>query len=333
MVSRRDVAEQAGVSFAVVSRVLNNSGYVAHDKRERVLRVAKELNYNPHPVAVSLKNNKTRQILYYVMDLSNSYYMAMYQGMVAYADPHGYCFLLTGASDFRNVNSLMVDGMILPTEHYTTHEYLDQIRVPVVAASYSNHIAPGVVHVDADVVGAVGVAVDHLRSLGHQKIGFLSMNLRFPDEPRPKEFTRLTHGLWGRGVSAPHFGPTLGDGPQEHLNYCDLGMEAAEQFLASDRQATAFVSFNDDIAIGFVAAVQRHGVRVPQDVSVVGIDGHPAGQYTFPALTTVSIDPYHHGWECARLVIDLIEGREVSPVAPILGGLILRESTGPVRPE
>jgi DNA-binding LacI/PurR family transcriptional regulator len=327
VVSRRDVAEKAGVSFAVVSRVLNNSGYVAQEKRERVLRVAQELRYKPHPVAVSLKNNKTRQILYFVQDLSNNYYMAMYRGMVAFAQPRGYNFLLAGSVDFRSVNSLMVDGVILPTEHYTSQDYLQPIRVPVVSACYGKVVASGIYHVDADMVGAVKLAVDHLLSLGHRKIGYLSMDVALSTEPRPATFLKLTEGLWGQGAAPPVLGPTLPKGWNEGLNYCEFGVEAARQFLAGDRQATAFVSFNDDMAIGFMAHLQAEGVAVPQQVSVIGIDGHPAGQYAFPALTTISMYPEQHGWECAKMVIDLIEDREPEAVEPILGGLILRKST------
>lgn len=329
MASRQDVAKQAGVSLAVVSRVLNNSGYVAHEKREKVLAVIKELRYRPHPVAVSLKTARTRQILYYVMDLSNNYFMAMYQGMVAFAAPKGYTFVLGGSLDLANVGSLMVDGMILPTEHFTRPEFLEHFRIPVVAASYCSTIPGQVAHVDADVVSALEIGFDHLWEKGHRALGFLAMDTRKMDEPRPAAFIER---IRTRGVDHYEvFGPALLPGEDSGLDYCEFGVQAARQYLSGDRRCTGFVSFNDDIAIGFMSELQHAGVRIPEEVSVIGIDGHPMGKYAYPGLTTVSINPFLHGWECARVVVDLIEGREPEIPAPILGGLVLRGSTGAPR--
>jgi len=331
IISRRDVAEKAGVSFAVVSRVLNNSGYVAQEKRERVLQVAKELNYNPHPVAVSLKNNKTHQILYYVRDLSNNYYMEMYKGMVAYAGKRGYNFLLSGHFDYQQINSLMVDGVILPNGHYTSSEFIENIRIPVVAAGYSNPINEATPHVDADVIGAVRLAVDHLRSLGHTRIAYITENLTWINDPRKQSFIEATEGLWGPGVPAPLFGPKYDREPEDEVNYFEAGITAAGQFLAGDRKATGVVCFNDDEAIGFMGHLQSQGWSIPRDLSVVGIDGHFGGEYTFPPVTTISIEPHKHGAECARMLIDILEGGVFQGPFTIPCRLVVRQSTGPVR--
>ena len=314
-----------------MSRVLNNSGYVAQEKRERVLQVAKELNYNPHPVAVSLKNSKTHQILYYVRDLSNNYYMDVYKGMVEYAAKLGYNFLLSGLFDSRQINQLMVDGVIVPSEHYTSQEFLENLRVPVVAAGYDNPIGMGVRHVDADVTGAVRMAMSHLRGLGHTRIAYISMNQVWRDDPRQAAFVQASEGLWGPGVAAPLFGPGFEEEPESEVDYFQGGVLAARQFWAGNRRATAAVCFNDDTAIGFMGCLQSQGWKIPEDFSVIGIDGHFGGEYSYPPLTTVSIEPQLHGRECARLLIDIIEGRESDAARTIPCRLIARRSTAPVR--
>ncbi len=311
----------------MVSRVLNNSGYVAQEKRERVLQVVKELNYKPHPVAVSLKNAKTHQILYYVRDLSNIYYMEMYKGMVEYSSQRGYNFLISGHLDFQQINSLMVDGVLLPTESYTTQENLDQIRVPVLAAAYKSPVNPSVPHVDADVETAMTQAVAHLKALGHSRIAYLSMNRCWVNDPRQKCFFRSTVDFWGPGELAPMFGPEYEAEPDYDVNYYEVGILCARQFLESTCGATAVVCFNDDMAIGFMGHLQGLGVRIPADLSVIGIDGHFGGQYCFPPLTTVSIEPHRHGVECARGLIDLIEGRESQALGVVPCRLIVRQST------
>lgn len=95
-VTRKDVAQKAGVSVSVVSRALNNSGYVQADKKKRVIEIAEEMGYFPHPVAMSLQKRRTRQLLFFCKDLMNSYNIQMYQGMTRIARERGYMAVLKG---------------------------------------------------------------------------------------------------------------------------------------------------------------------------------------------------------------------------------------------
>jgi DNA-binding LacI/PurR family transcriptional regulator len=308
MATRRDVAEKAGVSVAAVTRALTGSGYVSEEKRDAVLRAAEELEYRPDPIAVSLKKRKTHQLVYYIQDLSNYYYMEMYRGMVDYAAERGYMVITSKDFSLDQVRRLMVDGVLLPTEFYY-HEAVDEkIHVSVVIAGYADVDGETLPTVNVDVRRAVDVALDHLLALGHRRVAFAPENRLCRDDKRLGAFKARMRPLLGDGVDRCVLGPDIEAGHRLDINYFEHGVSAADDFIDRRMDSTAIVCFNDDTAIGLMNRLQARGIRVPEDVSVVGIDGHLFGAYASPALTTVSISPNLHGRECARLLISLIEG-------------------------
>lgn len=326
MVNRKQVAEKAGVSVATVSRALNGSGYVSKHNREVILKVVNELSYQPNPVAVSLKKNKTHQLLFYVRDLSNYYYMEMYKGMLDYACKNGYMIIISGNFNYDQIGSLMVDGVLLPTEFFSDAKFTGRLHVPTIVASYGKRVADAIHHVDVDTTTAMKIAVEYLRSMGHTKIAYASLDKNTQDEPRHLAYRALLSPLLGVETDRYILGPAHFDESTEEINYFENGITTAEQFIESGIDATAIVCFNDDTAIGFISCLQSRGRKVPEDISVVGIDGHFGGKYTSPPLTTVSISPHAHGMECARVLIELVEGRtNVEPV-PVEIKLIERES-------
>jgi len=104
-VTRKDVADKAGVSVSVVSRALNNSGYVEQNKKDTILRIAKELGYVPNPVAMSLQQKRTRQIIFYCKDLNNSFNIGMFFGMLSEAKARNYVVMINGDMDFGRLKS------------------------------------------------------------------------------------------------------------------------------------------------------------------------------------------------------------------------------------
>jgi len=328
---RSDVAQRAGVSLSVVSRVLNNSGYVTPEKRELVLRAVEELNYRPNPVARSLKSNRTNQLLFYVRDTANNYYIDMYRGMLEGAAASGYHVIVGSAVDAEQIARLMIDGVVFPLDDPSSVVELRQIHVPMVSAGYNPTRVELDAHIDVDLTEAVNTALQHLEDLGHRSIGFVAMEES--GESRVEAFHRWREQR--PDGQFPIFGAPLPktDGHSWiEINYFEIGTLAARQYLDSPREATALLCFNDDIAIGLLSGLQSAGIRIPQDLSVVGIDDHSVSAYTSPPLTTVSIDPIAHGRACARLLIDLIEGRKHNNVGHIPCHLVVRGSTAqPVR--
>lgn len=120
-VTRKDIAELCEVSISVVSRALNNSGYVEESKRKKIIATAEKLGYVPQPVAMSLQERRTKQLLYYCKDLNNEYYLDMYRGMCQAANERGYLVTVSGVMKFERIKDTMVDGIIMPNEDMTSY--------------------------------------------------------------------------------------------------------------------------------------------------------------------------------------------------------------------
>jgi len=325
-VNRNDVAEKAGVSVATVSRVFSGNDYVSEKNRKLVLETAEEIGYRPNPVARSLKNNKTHQLMYYVRDLSNYYYMEMYKGMMDYAASKDYRFILSGDLNYEQINSLMIDGLVLPVNFFHSSKFTEGLRIPIVSASYSKVEAVDEKHVLVDSSSAMKLAIDHLLNLGHSKIAYVDLYRYAEDGPRKTSFLEYMKPYLDDKCEDYILGLKEFSESKEEINYMEIGRDAAKDFIKEGLDATAVICFNDAIAIGFMGYIQEKGIRVPDDLSIVGIDGQQQGNYSSPPLTSVSLDPFHHGSECARILINLIENKKTESV-PVEINLISRGST------
>lgn len=325
-VNRKDVAQKAGVSVSVVSRALNNSGYVAKEKKERVLKVARELGYHPNPVAMSLQSRRTKQILFFLKDITNIFNIELYQGMVEAARKHGYMMVLNGSLDFSSIKNTMVDGIIMPHEN-VVQNYLDaggkNYFLPVVTASYSDpidfpHFVP---RINIDMYKAVELAVDYLKQLGHQKIAYAT--------PYPLHLRQIRMIAFQQAM-----GLTMGSRVREYLftlehqrsleehdakdfdaeDFFAEGGAVAKQWLEKKSDATAVLCFNDLFAAGFCAQLMQNGIRIPADLSVMGIDGSMIRSYMQLELTTVQVFPRMQGKKTVDVLVDMIEGRRVRQI-------------------
>ena len=178
-VTRKDIARLAGVSVSVVSRALNNSGYVKKESKEKILQIAQELGYAPNPVAMSLQQRRTHQILYYCSDLHNAFNTDIYIGMMQEASKRNYMVVLNGDINFEQIHETMVDGLILQNESHA--EEYDRVcgknyYLPTVSASYGKRptLAHSIPFVEWDLYQAMEKAVSYLREKGHRKIAYLS---------------------------------------------------------------------------------------------------------------------------------------------------------------
>lgn len=324
--NRKHVAEKAGVSVATVSRALNGTGYVSDHKREIILKVVDELKYQPNPIAISLKRNKSHQLLFCVRELSNCYYIEMYKGICDYAKKSGYMVIISNVLDHEQIACLMVDGIILQLIPASDLTYIEKLRFPTVVASYGKKLSAKVSYVDLDVTTAIEIAVTYLRSMGHKRIAYAADRTEIPTDNRHLAYMELLSPVLGTEFSRYILGPYMNDESKDEINYFENGIIAATQFIDRSLDATAIVAFNDDTAMGIISHFHSRGIRVPEDVSVIGIDDHFASKYFCPPLTTVSISPYAHGVECARVLIELLEGKTLVEAAPIEIKLVERDS-------
>lgn len=348
--TRLDIARRAGTSVSVVSRALNNSGYVAKEKKERILKIAEELDYAPNPVAISLQERRTKQILFYCKNVDNAFNIQLYKGMLDEAAKRGYMVLFNGKVEFSDIRSTLVDGIIMQDEvlaAYYLRNYGRNYHLPVVSAAYGEVMgleeAPGkkgrqtgrqmVPLVEVDTYRVMEAALDWLERRGHVKVAF---GTPYPAESGNVRTAAFLSRMHERGVknardrviaisrkdSRLTGDPRLltfreeveEDSSLVNEDYFGKGKLAAALFLERKLDATAVVGFNDEFSLGLIRGFQELEVRVPEDVSVMGIDGIDARKYVSPLLTTISLFPQEQGAKCVQVLLDLIEGEKIRRV-------------------
>jgi LacI family repressor for deo operon, udp, cdd, tsx, nupC, and nupG len=329
----REVAKRAGVSTATVSRVLSRPDVVSPDTRLKVLKAVERLGYAPNSVAKNLRTLKSRKLLVTVPDISNPFFSLILKGIEDSAQKNGYSVLVgdTQHDDQREERyALMLkqkeaDGLI-----FLGH------RLPPAAASVVQEMAPscapivngcefsaelGVPSVHIDNAKAASEAMEHLYELGHRTIGVVTGPLL-----SPLSRDRLTGALASaRQRSAePQVLVTQGDFSIRS------GSEAADALLSRSAPPTAIFCFNDEMAMGVMAAARRRGLCIPRDLSVVGFDDIRFAQCVEPPLTTIAQPMREIGEGTVRLLLEILNGSRVAPVSVTLPHVLrIRASTAP----
>ena len=318
----RDVAARAGVSPATVSRVFSQPEAVAPDTRQRVLAAAEELRYAPNPVARSLARRRTGNLGIVVPDIVNSFSAVVIKAVQQEARREEYALFVAASDEVaddeeRWVRALapQVDGLLLASPLSSDAFLLDLAStVPVVV---TNRQLDGIPAVLTESAPATGHAVEHLHALGHRDLVYLQ-------GPDGYSNSRRVVGLQAACTRLGLDPVLLGPFPARFSS----GVRAADLVLAAG--ATAVVAFNDDIAAGLLNRFADRGVRVPDDVSVVGHDDTALAEMVTPRLTTVHIPAAATGATATQLLIQHIRGANGAARRYELSSeLIVRRSTGP----
>ncbi|HEX3471874.1 MAG TPA: LacI family DNA-binding transcriptional regulator [Silvibacterium sp.] len=329
-INLRKLSELLRLSQTTISLVLNDSPAaksIPGHTRERVFEAARKFQYRPNYFARSLRRSRSMSIGVMAPDLSEGYFTLVMQGVEEYLLRAHYFYF--AASHYwkpelmeqypRMLMERAVDGFLLLN---TPAEVLSPL--PIVAISAHNN-APGVTNIVLDHKKAAEIALAHLHQLGHRRIAFmkgpeiipdteyrwrgiLQMARRLQIEVRPGLCIQLEADSWS---------------PQ-------VGYEPMKALLDRTRDFTAIFCFNDISAIGVVRAIHDAGLRVPEDISVVGFDDIISAAYQKPSLTTVRQPLREMGSEGAQVLLDLIENpQKESPEEIVMQPeLIVRESTG-----
>jgi DNA-binding LacI/PurR family transcriptional regulator len=319
----RDVAARAGVSPATVSRVFTQPETVAPETRQRVLAAAKELRYAPNPVARSLARRRAGNVGIVVPDIANSFSAVVIKAVQQEARRAEYA-LFVAASDeladdeerWARALAPQVDGLLLLSPQSPDTVLHDLAgTVPLVV---TNRLLDGVPAVLTESAPATGHAVEHLHALGHRDLVYLAG----PDGYSNSRRVLGVHAACARLGIVPVL---LGPFPSRFSS----GVRAADLVLATG--ATAVIAYNDDIAAGLLTRFADRGVRVPDDISVVGHDDTALAEMVTPRLTTVRIPAAATGATAAQLLIQLIRGAD-GPArrCELPSELIVRRSSGPV---
>ncbi|MFW6205662.1 MAG: LacI family DNA-binding transcriptional regulator [Gemmatimonadota bacterium] len=310
----RDVARQAGVSVATVSRVLNNSGPVSSSTRRRVEAVAEALDYVPHGGARSLITRRTTNLGVILPDLYGEFFSELIRGMDRATRAAGYHLLLSGshAADVELAAALRamrgrVDGLILMSPEITPAELVELIPrgLPVVLINTEVGKNGRFDTLNVDNRGGAYAAVQHLVSAGHSRIALI--NGRLANHDARERRLGYRRALEEAGLESASELELESDFTKAG------GQRAARALLELEPRPTAVFAANDSMAVGALSAFREAGLRVPDEMAVVGFDDIPIAEYVTPPLSTVKVDLLRFGERAVELVVDSLtdpSGRE-----------------------
>lgn len=339
-ITLQDVARAAGVTPAAVSYALAGKGTLSAATRARILKCATELGYRPNLVARGLVTQQTHTIGLIVGDIANPFYGAAAQAVERTAYRAGYraFFVSTdrdehlGAELLADLCARRVDGILavsggLPAG---TVRATMATGMPVVWCMWEDEGSDLTPAVDLDYYAAGRLVADHLVALGHRRIGIVAHG---PNPGAPVHEHRLRvagcrAGLAAAGSPLDEALLVFGDSTVES------GAIAGRALLTGPAPPTAVFATNDLMALGVLGAARELGVRVPDELSIVGFDDILAAAFAGPPLTTVRVDVVDIMTHATSLLLDTIAG--VQPAVPRawVPALVVRGSTGPhARPE
>ena len=330
-VTRKMVAEEAGVSGTIVSYVINDNRYVDKEKRRRVLEAINKLGYRPNAIAKTLKSKRSYHILFVADQITNEHFGKLIYEMDCLLSDKGYIISLTQSRDSsefaKQIISRQIDGVIISSfsmRERHIHE-IANAGIPVVLfmnRSYTN------------IPAHVGVVYTGLYQGARMCVNYLYQ-------------TGCRNILYVDRMSSEGYFSDLSDlrlkGYIDEMNNCGMIFDSTKvvtgcmndsdviskitKYIESGKPIDAVFARNDRMAAIAMGAVKRLGLLIPEDISVIGFDNSTLSEYTVPALTTVEIDRKGAGNAAVNMLQEMINGNEVSSTVEFKTTLVLREST------
>ncbi|MFE9957296.1 LacI family DNA-binding transcriptional regulator [Micromonospora sp. NPDC005299] len=322
----REVARDAGVSPSTVSRALSMPDLVNPVTRERVLRAAQRLGYEPNRAARGLITGRTGNVGLIVPDLANPFFPSLVKGVQAKAREADYAVLLADTDedpaaerDLVRVLAKQVDGLILCSPR-GREEDIRALAATTTLVMVNRRFGklPSVVFDNAD---GMRQAVAHLQALGHRRVGWVGgPRSSWSNRDRVRALHAATAAAGMELLVAGNFPPQF-----------EGGIAAADLVIASG--VTSVIAYNDLMALGLLDRLRNRGVDVPREISVIGIDDIQMSAMSSPTLTTVSLTKEQAGRAAVDLLLALLEqpdgARNVRRELPTQ--LLVRGSTGVAR--
>ena len=342
----RDIAKESGVSPGTVSRVLNNRANVKEDTRKKILNVINKLQYNPldnMPLAKRVQPTTIGLCIPYPDTISPYYSRAIHSAM-RNTNQNNYSCSLFSEFDFNNhsnngeqggVNKILsCDGLILFSivrEYGQYLKVLSQQAKPVVLVKRKSPFPDVPVIYDDDYAGSM-LAMDHLHSLGHRNIGYIGVNgnENFKDRPGIKEYSSKRMGAYddfrkAHGLEFSSYLFYLGAKPRGPDDF----KQGLAEIMERPENPTAFFCAGDFYAIETIKNLRQAGIRVPEDIAIVGYNNDYTAQIHSPGITTVNIPVEEMMDQAYKMIFKMIKGEalEVSEIK-MNNKLIVRESCG-----
>jgi DNA-binding LacI/PurR family transcriptional regulator len=323
-----DVAARAGVSRALVSLVMRDAPNVSDAKRKAVLDAAAELSYRPHAMARSLAQRHANMAGVLLSDLHNPFFAEIYDGLSSAASALGLQLLVgTGHRQRRGEREavdtfldLRLDGIVLASsvlERGHIEAAARVVPVAVVSRAVRSALVDNVV---CDDGRGAELAVEHLAALGHRRIAHIDGGSGAGAVARRGGYHRTMRRL---GLAA-RVRVERGEFTE------DAGADAARRLLRDGSPPTAIFAANDLAAVGALSVLQEKGMRVPDDVSLIGFDNTALARLDAVSLTTIDQPRFEMGRLTMLTLIERIRGRREAARHVLQPELVVRSSTGPV---
>ncbi|WP_062047700.1 catabolite control protein A [Bacillus sp. JCM 19034] len=325
-----DVAREAGVSMATVSRVVNGNPNVKPTTRKKVLEAIERLGYRPNAVARGLASKKTTTVGVIIPDISSIFFAELARGIEDIATMYKYNIILCNSDQNKEkeihlINTLLekqVDGIVFMGSQITDEHVTEFKRSPVpivLAATFDQ--GKEIPSVNVDYQQAAYDAITHLIDNGHKEIGMVSGALEDPVNGYQK-FMGYRKAIEEAGLPFNENLVKIGD-----YTY-DSGIEAMNHFLDTDQKPTAIFVATDEMALGVIHGAQDRGLKIPEDVEIIGFDNTRLATMIRPTLSTVVQPIYDIGAVSMRLLTKYMNKEEVSDQTVVLPHRIeLRQST------
>jgi len=304
--SIQKIARLAGVSVATVSRVINHSGTVKPQNRERVLAAIEESNYQPNLLARQLRTARSNMILVLVSNIANPFCAEVVKGIEEEAEKNGYRILLcnTGSDMARSRSALtllsgkIVDGIITMDAFSKLPELTTMIgQAPwVQCAEYADEGSVSCVGIND--IDASQYVIQHLINRGRQRIALINHDLSY-------KYARLRERGYNSVLEQNGHGWRAVEYASE-LSF-DAGRTAMETLLRADERPDAVFAVSDTLAAGALLAIAQAGLTMPDDIAVVGFDGTPLAEMVSPQLSTVAQPSLQIGRKAVSLLLNKID--------------------------
>ena len=311
MATIKDVAKMAGVSTTTVSHVINKTRFVAKETEEAVMQAIKSLKYSPSAVARSLKVNTTKSIGMIVTTSESPYFAEIIHAVEDHCYRQGYSlFLCNTQNDPEKIKNHVemlakkrVDGLLVMCSEYTQHS-LDVLSsfssVPMVVMDWGPNTDTDIIE-DNSFTGGY-LATKHLIDCGHKEIGLIAGEL-------DKTTARTRYEGFVKAMNEANL-PIQENWIMEGFFEPEDGYECMNKILAQDSLPTAVFCCNDVMALGAISAITEKGLRVPDDISIIGYDNIHSSRFYAPPLTTIHQSKSRLGAQAVNLLFERIANKD-----------------------
>lgn len=320
----KELSKLAGFSVATVSYVLNDSGNVSDETREKILKLAKEYNYTPNRIAKSLRTNRSNTIGVLVEDITVWFAPEIIKGISNYAESHGKNLILSDLELISKIGyrfddivkykqyindqinlllSTQVDGIIyVGMQDRNIDNIIEKIEKPIVFVyCYTDNSEDAYVTYDnTDISYKIG---EILVNKGHKRIAAICGT--YDSKPSYKRFCGLKKALYDNGIDIENDYVKFGNWQSEQ------GYNCAKELLTMENRPTAIFAFNDLMAAGAIKAARELKISVPDELSIIGFDDRELSSYINPMLSTVKLPLEDMGFTSNEILNDLILKKEL----------------------